>query len=169
MSVRLIPEEDYSPCRGFSVLELLIVVLMVLLIIGSAVTTMLRAQKPVLRTNATRQFVNYLQQARSDSMRRRATELSLMAQVTILNDRYYFVTLDANGDGALDTPVVVSLAEQHVTFKGPFPRVFTFDAAGRTVDSNLNVIHPAAITIANASGASMVKLSDAGQPSLAQP
>ncbi len=169
MNVRFISEDDISSCKGFSVLELLIVALMISIVISYTLTSMVRAQKPVLRINAARQFVNYLARARNDSIRRRATVSSQMAQVTILNDRYYSVTLDANGDGVLDTPIVVSLVEEHVTLNGPFPRTFLFDSLGRTVDSNESVIHPAAITVANPSGASMVKLSDAGQPSMTQP
>ncbi len=168
MNVRFIPEDDVSSCKGFSVLELLIAAVLILIVISYSVTTVVRGQKPALRTNAARQFVNYLQQARNDSMRRRATVSSQMAQLTILNDRYYSVTMDANGDGVLDKPLVVSLVEQHVTVSGPFPRTLMFDSLGRVVDFNNNVIHPAAIAVANSSGTSMVKLSDAGQPSMVQ-
>src|SRR6266850_5275275 len=121
MTRRFIPEDDVSSCKGFSVLELLIAAVLVLIVISYAVTTVVRGQKPALRTNAARQVVNYLQQARNDSMRRRATVTSEMAQVTILNDRYYSVTMDANGDGVLDTPLLVRLVEQHVNLGGPFP------------------------------------------------
>jgi type II secretory pathway pseudopilin PulG len=169
MNVRFIPEGEASACKGFSVLELLIAAVLILIVISYSVTTVVRGQKPVLRNNAARQFLNYLQQARSDSMRRRATVSSQMAQVTILNDRHYSVVIDANGDGALDMPLVISLVEQRVTFNGPFPRTFMFDSLGKVVDSNQNVIHPDAIAVANSSGATMVKLSDAGQPSMLQP
>jgi len=92
-----------------------------------------------------------------------------MARVTILNDRYYSVTVDANGDGVLDMPLVVSLVEQHLTFNGPFPRTFMFNSLGRVVDSDEKAVPPTPITIANSSGASMVKLSDAGYPSIERP
>jgi len=169
MNVRLTPKNDFSTCKGFSVLELLIVVVMILIVISFTLESMARFQKPVLRTNAARQFENYLEQARNDSMRRRATVSPQMAQVTILNDRYYSVTMDANGDGVLDMPIVVSLVEQHITLNGPFPRSFMFNSLGKAVDLNQNVIQPTAITVANASGASMVKLSDAGRPFMVQP
>ena len=169
MPTRFIPDDDLSACKGFSILEVLIVMLMILVVISFTLTSMVRFQKPALRTNATRQFMIYLEQARNDSMRRRATGSSQMAQVTIINDRYYSVTVDANGDGVLDMPLVISLVEQHVTFNGPFPRTFMFNSLGRVVDSNEKVAPPAPITVANSSGASMVKLSDAGQPSMERP
>lgn len=166
MSVPFLAKDELSSSRGFSVLELLIAVLLILILVSYAVTTVMRGQKPALRANAARQFVNYLQQARNDSMRRRATVSSQMAKVTILNDRYYCVAVDANGDGDLDTPLLISLVEQRVTFNGPFPRTFTFDAVGKIVDPNGNAIHPSPITLTNSSGASVVKLSDAGQPAV---
>jgi prepilin-type N-terminal cleavage/methylation domain-containing protein len=166
MRTRLIPDNDFSVCKGFSILEVLIVIVMILVVISFTLTSMVRFQKPALRTNAARQFMIYLEQARNDSMRRRATGSSQMAQVTILNDRYYSVTVDANGDGVLDMPLVVSLVEQHSTLNGPFPRTFMFNSAGRVVDSNEKLVPPSPITVANSSGASMVKLSDAGQPSM---
>jgi prepilin-type N-terminal cleavage/methylation domain-containing protein len=166
MRIHLVPDNDFSTCKGFSVLEVLIVIVMILIVISFTLTSMVRFQKPALRANAARQFMNFLDQARNDSMRRRATGSSQMAQVTILNDRYYSVTVDANGDGVLDMPLVVSLVEQHVTLDGPFPRTFMFNSLGRVVDSNEKVVPPATITVANSSGASVVKLSDAGQPSM---
>jgi len=164
MTRRFIPEDDVSSCKGFSVLELLIAAVLVLIVISYAVTTVVRGQKPALRTNAARQVVNYLQQARNDSMRRRATVTSEMAQVTILNDRYYSVTMDANGDGVLDTPLLVRLVEQHVNLGGPFPRTYMFDSHGKPVDSNGDLIKASPITVSNSSGTNMIKLSDAGQP-----
>ena len=169
MSVPFSGKKDLSPCRGFSVLDLLIAAVVILIVVSFSVTSVVRGQKPVLRTNAARQFANYLQQARDDSMRRRATAPSQMAQVTIINERYYSVSIDANGDGILDTPIVISLAEKHVTVSGPFPRTAMFDSLGRVVDVNANVMSTAPTTFANSSGTSLVKLSDAGQPSVVQP
>jgi len=169
MNIRLTSGNKVSSCKGFSMLDLLIVVLLVLVVVSYTLTTMVRAQKPALRNMASRQLVNYLERARNDSMRRRATVSSQMAQVTIINDRYYCVTMDANGDGVLDMPIVVSLAEEHVTLNGPFPRTVLFDSLGRTVDSNAAVIRHDAITLANPSGANVVKLSELGQLSMTQP
>ena len=158
-----------SSSKGYSVVELLIVLAMVLMIIGYVWTQMTLAQRSHSRSNAAQQFTNYLETARNDSMRRHAMDPSQMAQVTILNDSFYSVTIDANGDGALDAPLVVSLAEQHLTINGPFPRTLMFDRLGKTVDSTQNSISPEAITFTNRSGKSVVKLSDAGKPSVIQP
>jgi type II secretory pathway pseudopilin PulG len=155
--------------QGFSTVELLIVVVIILIVITYTLTTVVRGQKPAARSNAARQLANYLEQARNDSVRRRAATSSQMAQVTILNDKYYSVMLDANGDGALDTPVVINLNDQRVNLNGPFPRTFMFDLGGKPVDVNANVVHPSPIAVANSSGVTSVRISDAGQPVTVQP
>jgi prepilin-type N-terminal cleavage/methylation domain-containing protein len=169
MNIRTISKNKLSSRRGFSTVELLIVVVIILIVITYTLTTVVRGQKPALRSNAARQLANYLEQARNDSIRRRATKSSQMAQVTVLNEKYYSVMMDANGDGALDTPVVISLADQRVTLNGPFPRTFIFDLVGKPVDSSANAIQPEPINITNSSGVTTVKLSDAGQPPMVQP
>ncbi|HKR58919.1 MAG TPA: hypothetical protein VJS64_04240 [Pyrinomonadaceae bacterium] len=146
-------------------LDILIVLVVVFIVISFTMTSVITVQKPAVRNMAARQVENYFEQARSDSRRRRATAPAQMAQVTIINERYYSVTMDANGDGVLDTPIVVSLVEENVTLNGPFPRTLFFDSAGRTVDSSANVIEPSAITLTNPSGTSTVKLSNSGQAS----
>lgn len=169
MKIHRMADDDFKACQGFSVLDLLIVVVLISIVISFILTSTVRFQKDFGRANAARQFVSYLQQARSDSMRRHATGSGLMAQVTILNDRYYCVTSDANGDGALDMPIVVSVVEQHVTFNGPFPRTFMFSAVGKAVDTNEKAIPRSAISLINSSGASIISVSDAGEASIVQP
>jgi len=158
-----------SSCKGFSVLDLLIAAVLVLIVISYTVGTVVRGQKPALRTSAAQQFANYLQRARDDSMRRRATVPDQMAQVTILNNKYYWVTMDANGDGVLDTPIVISLAEQPATLNGPFPRTVMFDSTGKPVESHAQVIQVSPITFAHSSGTSTIQVSDNGQAVLEKP
>ncbi len=75
------------------------------------------------RASVSRELAGYLEKARSDSMRRKATEINEMAQVKIFNGKFYSVAIDANGDGHLDIPLVMSFpAEQGVEFQGPFPQ-----------------------------------------------
>jgi len=169
MSIHRTSARKITSTQGFSTIELLMIVVIVLIVITYTLSTVVRGQKPALRANAARQLANYLEQARNDSVRRRANAASQMAQVTILNDRYYSVMLDANGDGALDTPLVISLNDQRVTLNGPFPRTFMFDLTGKPVDLGANVIHPAPITVTNSSGVTTIKVSDTGQSPTVQP
>src|ERR1043166_438542 len=143
-------------CEGYSVVDLLIVAVIFLTIVTYVWTQLIQAQRTHVRSNAAQQFAYYLDTARSDSIRRRATQATQMAQVALLNERYYSVTLDANGDGALDAPVVVSLAGQDLTMSGPFPRTFMFNSSGKAVDYNQNAISPTQILFTNRGGKSAV-------------
>lgn len=145
------------------------VAVIILIVISYTLTTVVRGQKPAMRANAARQLANYLEQARNDSVRRRAGAAAQMAQVTILNEKYYSVMLDGNGDGALDTPVVINLNDQRVSLNGPFPRTFMFDLAGKPVDANAKVTQSSPITITNSSGVTTIKVSDTGQAPIVQP
>jgi hypothetical protein len=148
---------------------MLMVALIILIVISYTLTTVVRGQKPAMRANAARQLANYLEQARNDSVRRRANAAAQMAQVTILNEKYYSVMLDGNGDGALDTPLVINLNDQRVTLNGPFPRTFMFDLAGKPVDATAKVMQPSPITITNSSGVTTIKVFDSGQAPTVQP
>ena len=152
--------------KGFSVLELLIVVSIISVLSGFALMQITRARQAMIRENAAREFAGYLEKARVDSVRRHATASSQMAQVSIINSTYYTVTIDANGDGALDTPKVVSLAADSLVLNGPFPRTIYFNWRGRTVDSAGNIALPNYVTISNTL-TSRIDLTTAGQPSLA--
>src|SRR5438067_7594011 len=163
MNAHFLSRQELSSCEGFSALDLLLTAVLVLIIISYAVSTVVRGQKPAVRVNAAQQFENYLQKARDDSMRRRAIASAQMAQVTILNDNYYSVRMDANGDGVLDMPIVVSTVEQRVTLNGPFPRTFMFDSLGKPVDSNAGATQVSPIVFANSSGTSTINVSDNGQ------
>jgi len=153
---------------GFSILDLLIVMVLSATVISVMMASLGQAQKPMALTNAAQQFASYLQQARSDSGKLHATNAPQMAQVTILNDRYYTVTLDSNGDGALDPPMVVSLEDRHVRMDGPFPRTFMFDWLGRSFDQSQKMISEPSVTFANEdkSGKTVVKFADAGRPTM---
>ena len=128
---------------------------------------MTQAQMSHVRSNAAQQLATYLDAARSDSVRRRANDSALMAQVTFLNERFYSVSLDANGDGMLDAPTVVNLTEG-LTMSGPFPRTIMFDSAGKPLDSSRNAMSATQIIFTNRGGKSAVTLSEVGKASFAQ-
>ena len=122
---------------GLSVLDLLIVVVILGIIVTYILGQISTIQKPLARTNAAQRLTMYIQNARSDSIRRHATEMNRMAQITVFDAHSYNVSLDTNGDGILDPPVFVDLTgAKYQEDRRPFPRMYMFDAQGRTVDAS---------------------------------
>ena len=146
--------------RGFAILDLLIAVTVLAIVISYALTQIVHAQTAALRHRAAQEFSSYLERARNDSIRRHATDPRQMARVTILSDHAYSVAIDANGDGVLDAPIMVNLADQKVVLGNTAPRAFIFDWLGRIVDAQQNVIPSAQVTVSNNSGTSLIKVSD---------
>jgi Tfp pilus assembly protein FimT len=155
------PKTNNRRADGFATVDFLIVAVIILIIVTYAWTAVMQAQRWQAREGAARQFAGFVERARSDSTRRRATDPRQMAQITVLNETYYSVTIDQDGDGALDVPRVVSL--QQLTIDGPYPRTYMFDRTGKAVDSSGNAIQQTVVTFANRSGKSVVKVSDDGQ------
>ena len=149
-----------SASAGFSVLDMLIVVVIVAIIVTYILGQISTIQKPLALTNAAQRLTAYIQTARSDSMRRHASEITRMAQITVVDAQGYNVSLDANGDGHLDPPVFVDLKDQNLKIDGPFPRMYMFDAQGRTVDPGRNPITSGSITLSNGSGKSVINLTN---------
>lgn len=159
------PELASAGQNGFTVIELLIVLSIISVISGFALMQITRARQVMIRENAARQFAGYLEKARVDSLRRHPMASGQMAQVSIINATFYTVIIDANGDGALDSPTVVSLAPDGLQLNGPFPRTIYFNWRGRTVDAAGNVALPSFVTISNTL-TSRIDLTTEGQPSL---
>jgi Tfp pilus assembly protein FimT len=149
-----------SASAGFSVLDMMIVVVIVAIIVTYVLGQIRTIQKPLARTNAAQRLTAYVQTARSDSMRRHASEITRMAQITVVDAQGYNVSLDANGDGNLDPPIFVDLKDQNLKIDGPFPRMYMFDAQGRTVDPGRNPITSGSITLSNGSGKSVINLTN---------
>jgi len=146
--------------EGFAMLDLLIAATIVSIVISYALTEMVHAQTAALRHRAAQEFSSYLERARNDSIRRHATDPRQMARITILTNHSYSVAIDANGDGVIDSPVMVNMAEQKVVLGDPAPRTLMFDWLGRTVDSYLNVTQESSVTVSNNSGTSLINVSD---------
>lgn len=154
---------------GFSVLELLIVALMLLVLVGFAITQIARAKQNMTRANAVRELTTYIEKARLDSVRRHATTSAQMAQVSIINANFYSVTLDTNGDGNVDAPCVIGMpANSNLTIQnGLFPRTIMFNWRGRTVDTGGNPTpNPDNVTIGNSYGSTTVRITNAGQTAI---
>lgn len=153
---------------GFSVLEVLIVAVMLSVMTGFAITQIARARQNMTRANAVRELATNIEKARLDSVRRHATTSTNMAQVAIINSSFYSVSLDTNGDGALEAPRVIGMpADSDLTIQnGPFPRTIMFNWRGRTVDSGGNMVNPDDVTIGNSYGSTTVKITNAGQTAI---
>ncbi len=157
-----------STARGVSGVDLLIVIAMASVIAGFAVFSVVRANRATNRSNYAVDIANHLQKARQDSIRRKPTELNQMAQLKVFNRRFYSIAVDADSDGYLDVPLVISLPENTgVEISGPFPKNYIFDSEGQTVDEALRPVAPAAFTIGNSSRASTITLSLDGRITIA--
>ncbi|MBC8032384.1 MAG: hypothetical protein H7Z16_20035 [Pyrinomonadaceae bacterium] len=160
----LLTHNKFNNAAGISVIELLIVVAMIFVVGGFVFFKLLRSPKLEVRANVSREVAGYLEKARSDSMRRNATEIGDMAQVKIFNGKFYSVAIDANDDGHLDIPLVMSFtADQGVEFKGPFPKTFIFDGRGQNVDVYKRPVPSQPLILSDSTGNTAVKLSETGQ------
>ena len=93
---------------GFTLLQVVIVVLVIAVVGGMAVFGIVQARQRIRLTNSARLLASYLEKARVDSIRRHATTLDQMAGITIgEDDRSYTVRIDSDGNGTLDTLNVV--------------------------------------------------------------
>ena len=156
---------------GFTVLELLIVITMITVIAGFGIMQVVRARRVMVRENAARELMSYMEKARVDSVRRRPAAAGQMAQVTILNATFYSLTIDSTGDGTLDAPQIISLpAGADLNFQPPYPRTIYFNWRGRTVDAAGNLANPSYVRIRSSGNeATQIDLTTSGQTSLDGP
>jgi hypothetical protein len=162
MQPRLTFSRKYE--RGISIIELLTLATMCTIVIGFIVMHFVRGSGSNPRTGSSTELANYLQRARHDSIKRKPTDIEQMAQVKVFNGRYYSVAIDANGDGYLDIPLVMSLpTEQRLQIQGPFPKTFIFDGFGHTVDSTKRRVPAQPVILGDDSGATAVKFSETGE------
>jgi len=150
---------------GVSIVEMLIVLLIIAVASAWAFMRIVEAQQSARLASATQQLTAYLDKARLDSIRRHATVVNQMAQVSINSPTSYSVTLDTNGDGQLDAPRVFNFAPGGITFNvAAFPTIIRFNWRGRLVDSGGGQINSAAaISLQDAHGSGpSINLSAAG-------
>ncbi|HEX8737178.1 MAG TPA: prepilin-type N-terminal cleavage/methylation domain-containing protein [Pyrinomonadaceae bacterium] len=90
--------------KGFSLLELLIVIVIVGIISVMAMTQFGRTETRLQRQNIARELKVYLERARFDSIKRRAMVRDTdMARVVITSATAFSVTTDMNLNGVIDT------------------------------------------------------------------
>ena len=164
---RALTTEKPRGTRGFSVVELLIVAVVMTVLVGYSLVRITEARHSIARSNAALEFTNYVEKARRDSIRRHPDSLAETARVVITNSKSYSVSLDANSDGTIDAPRVVNLpADSKLVFNRPFPRTIMFDWRGRTVDLENKLTKPALVTIGNAHGTTRIYLDTSGRSSI---
>ncbi|HEY0407536.1 MAG TPA: hypothetical protein VGC89_17510 [Pyrinomonadaceae bacterium] len=150
---------------GVSIVEMLLVVLIIVVVSAWAFMRIVEAQQSARLAGATQELTAYLDKARLDSIRRHATAVEQMAQVSIDSPTRYSVRLDANGDGELDQPRVFNFASRGISFNvAAFPTVIRFNWRGRVADADgAQVSSVAAISLQDANGPGpSINLSAAG-------
>jgi hypothetical protein len=122
---------------------------MVGVIVIFALLQIVSAQRSLRLADSTREFTTYVEKARQDSIRRHAQAPAQMATVTVNSANSYTVTMDFNGDGALDASRTINTSQQGVTFSGTLPVTIRFNWRGRTVDASGNLVALARINLNN--------------------
>lgn len=123
---------------GYSLTEVLIVLVVLGILLALAVTQFGRSRENLNRQNIAREFKVSLERARFDSVKRRASACSDMSRVTINDGTSFSVSTDLNQNGQLDLPGET----QNYTFSGlgdvnligngvALPVTIRFDERGR--------------------------------------
>src|SRR6266436_1418881 len=109
--------------RGFSLIQLLIVVAIVSVVTSVAVLGITSARKSFRLSNSARQFAGYVERARADAVRRHST-----ASMQMLDTRSYSITMDFGGSG---TPSTKAFSLENDVIFTTTLRTVTFDWRGR--------------------------------------
>jgi Tfp pilus assembly protein FimT len=146
-------ERNYNPAeraarpgneRGASIVELVIVVAMIGVVTTFAVMKISGAQRAARLTNSSREFISWLEKARTDSIRRHAMNpTSDMATIRIASTNSYTVAIDQNGDGVLDPARTITTPSTHgATFAGiAVSTNIHYNWRGRPVDDSGNPLN----------------------------
>lgn len=163
--------------RGFSVIQLVIVVAIIAIISVMATMSISRAQQDMRRENTIREFKAYLEKARLDSIRRHATSTTNQATVTLTASNSYQVSMDFNYDGTISSSEVRTVtipADRQVQFSAgsaTLPVTTRFDWRGRatsTQSDGTSVTPTFSIsnTVNNGSSATTLNLTSMGDASV---
>ncbi|PYS67139.1 MAG: hypothetical protein DMF69_23960, partial [Acidobacteria bacterium] len=124
-----------------------------------------RTQANLARNDAAMRFVVALEKAQNDSGKRRYAPIPQMAYVKVIDSKSYSLSIDGNGDGVIDSPLVTTLPDVHTLhIKGPFPKYLRYDWLGRFVDSQGEAVTAPLVTFATSTGTSMVRAETGGKP-----
>ena len=140
-----------SPQSGFSLLELLIVLVMIGILTTLALMQMGSSRVDLQRQRMAREFKIYLERARFDSVKRRAEGTTETAKVVLDGPTKFTVSLDFDGDGTMrpgETRTVDFSHRTDATIKvsdsWSYPVTLAFDRRGlvTTVDGLGNTVTP---------------------------
>jgi prepilin-type N-terminal cleavage/methylation domain-containing protein len=145
-----------TSARGFSLVELMIVLAVLALLVSFAVVSTARTRDRVRLADATRTFGNYLEKARTDSIRRHADSGS-QAGVQVVNSTTFRVSYDSNSDGVLAATETLDVTLPNgVTFvTNPAPTAASYTWQGR-------VAAPITYTLQNSTGTATLSITTAG-------
>lgn len=143
-------QNNINPQSGVSLVELLIVITVAVILTTFALASFDRAKSQLQRQNIAREFKTYLERARFDSVKRRATAAEPNngeARITINNATSFSVALDFNQDGLLNA----ANETRTINFAGSSGGQFANVAAGTIVSYN----RLGQVTAVNAAGTSV--------------
>ena len=118
--------------RGFTLIQLLIIVAMATVITAFGAIGIVNARAHMRLASSARQFTTRVEKARADSVRRHAMGAS-MSTVTLLSQTSYTITMDFDLNGVIDAWDTQTFdLEQDITFAPEFVgTTITFDWRGR--------------------------------------
>lgn len=165
--MKRIVKSSSGSSAGFSILEMLIVLLIIATVSGYAVVSFMRTQANLARDDAAVRFVIALEKAQHDSAKRRNAPIPQMAYVKVIDSNSYSLSIDGNSDGVIDSPAVTTLPDVHTLhIKGPFPKYLRYDWLGRFVDNQGQVVTAPLVTFTTSTGTSMVKAETGSKPQI---
>ena len=88
---------------GFSLIEVMIVLVLLALITTLAFFTFGRSKTDLQRQRIAREFKVYLERARFDSVKRRAVDVNEMSRITLNSPSSFTAAIDLNENGTLET------------------------------------------------------------------
>src|SRR5687767_592893 len=91
-----------SSQAGFSLVELLIVLVILAILTTFAVMRFTTSRDILKRQNIAREFKNSLERARFDAVKRRPSSLADMSVVKVINETSFSYTTDRNQNGSID-------------------------------------------------------------------
>lgn len=134
---------------GFSLLEMMVVVIIVFIVVSLGFMAIKNAKRDMELSGEIRKFSAYLEKGRAEAVRRRTS----VAVVTINSASSYTVTLDADYNGTIASTEVRTVSlPSGVTFNSSnitYPATITYNLQGRSSTANIT---GSTITMSNENG-----------------
>lgn len=148
--------------RGFSLLQVVIVIAIIALVTSVGVMGITRARASIRLSRAAREYASYIEKARVTSIRKHPDTLDQMASVTINPDlTSYVIFMDLDGDGTLEQRTInLPDGVEFVTAE-----TIAFDWRGRTWNTLNGVTSSNAqvsITLKNSADSILVDVTGSG-------